>query len=86
MEEMPEGYTQDPNYPKIQYWLPAEIVLEIKAADLQLSPVHTCGGSDLENLGIPLLFFCWFERIKLSPKKQNPPFRCTPSAESVIFF
>lgn len=51
MEEKPDEYTQDPNYPKIEYWLPAELVVEIKAADLQLSPVHTCGGADLEDMG-----------------------------------
>lgn len=60
MEEMPDEYIQDPNYSKIECWLPAEIVLEIKAADLQLSPVHTCGGSDLENLGILIFLFFLF--------------------------
>ena len=38
-----------PNLKKIDVWFEPEIVLEIKAADLQISPVHSCGYADLDN-------------------------------------
>jgi ATP-dependent DNA ligase len=36
---------------KIDIWFEPKIVLEIKAADLQISPVHKCGYADLEDVG-----------------------------------
>lgn len=50
MNEKPQEYNMTNIKNTIDIWLPLEMVVEIKAADLQVSPVHTCGQGDLGEL------------------------------------
>jgi DNA ligase-1 len=53
----PANYEVLPKLRNVDNWFLPEVVIEIKVADIQLSPVHSCGKSILgKNKGLGMRF------------------------------
>ena len=77
MIRVPKNYSVSSKLKLVDTWFLPEIVLEIKVADIQLSPVHSCG---LALLGKEKGLGLRFPRL-LRERSDKSPLQCTTNQQ-----
>ena len=76
------NYLVKPGVKNVDCWFPEQIVLEVKVADIQISPVHSCGIESMNNgKGLGLRF----PRM-LRERTDKKPIQATQSQQIIEFF